>query len=352
MATFVAVRLATTLVSPATPEHSAVAADPLDPEALADEGFMRAGRGEAASANAIIAFAGQRSWRDWRVQDRLLEQAARLGNWDAVMAHADALLRTDPHGVLQPSIFRLLNALASQPLPRAALVKRLAQQPWWRRNYLQRLGTTADGGVLPPDDADAILAGLTSTSAPALPEEYQPYLALLVAHGRFSEAIATWRRLSRRQDAFDLVREGDFAGPADGSNFTWRPASGPGVWSEIVHAGSSYAFHVAYDGFSSPVFPTQQLLVLAPGRYRLAWRERDSGSPRLAWRVRCAGQTQSVADAALAGAAGAAWTVRAMTFDIPAQACAAQWLELIALPGERRAEVEAWYAQMTLTAVS
>jgi hypothetical protein len=346
----VVARLAGRLAAPGATRPGLPAADPLDPAALADAGFLFARRGEAASADAIFTFAGERSWRDWRVQDRLLEQAIRAKRWDQVMAHADALLRTDPQGVLQPAVFRLLDAAASQSVPRAALLDRLAQRPWWRKAYLRRLVTGAAAAPKSPTDAGAILSGLAATSAPAGPDEYQPYLAGLIADDRYSEAIAAWRTLARRRDAFDLVRDGDFAAASDGSDFTWRSASGAGVWSEIVHDRTGAALHVAYDGVSSPVLPGQ-LLVLAPGRYRLTWRERTSGPPRLAWRVRCAGQAQAVADAAAARPPTSAWADRAITFAIPAQACPAQWLELNTDPGERRADVDAWYAQMTLVAV-
>jgi hypothetical protein len=304
--------------------------------------LFRLRHGDRAGGAAILAFAEQRSRRDWQVEDALMNQAIGQGQWDAAVARADALLRTDREGVLRPSVFRLLDAMAAEPAPRAALVRRLGVAPpaWWREAYLRQLGATIDPAV-------AVFIGLRASPAPPRESEYRPVIETLVADGRYGEAIALWRALSTRADAAALLRDGAFAGPADGTPFTWRRAAGVGGSGEIDRTAGGPGLHVAYDGVGDLTL-TSQLLVLGPGRYRLAWRERGIGPGRLAWRIRCADEPRILGEAA--ATPSAAWTDRALTLEVPASGCPAQWVELVATPGERRADIEAWYAGLALTA--
>jgi hypothetical protein len=110
--------------------------------------------------------------------------------------------------------------------------------------------------------------------------------------------------------------------------------------------GAPAALRIDYDGASTPQLPAQ-MLVLAPGRYRLSWRERLAGDPRLAWQVRCIAPYSATLGSWPISAA-VSWRARSETFEAPA-GCRAQRLELTALPGERRSEVTAWFAQVRLS---
>jgi hypothetical protein len=348
---------------PSAPPSPAARA-PLDPAALAAEGLRRLDAGEAARGEAILLFAEQRSRRDWRVEDALMDRAIAAGHWDEAMARADALLRTDGQGLVRPAVFRFLNVAAALPAPRAALVGRLgvAPPPWWREAYLRQLATavarslapdpggaaTAPGDTLDPGSAAAVFEGLEPSPAPPLPDEYRPIVATLTAAGRYGRAIGLWRALARRADAAAPLRDGSFAREGDDTAFTWRRAAGVGASSEIVRSADGGALHVVYDGFGEPTLPAQ-LMVLAPGPYRLAWRERLIGPARLAWRVRCADAAVSLADGAALPPGSAAWAERALTFEVPAGGCPAQWVELVAAPGERRTDIDAWYGGFAVT---
>jgi hypothetical protein len=111
------------------------------------------------------------------------------------------------------------------------------------------------------------------------------------------------------------------------------------------------ALRVDYDGFSTPDLPAR-LLVLAPGRYRFAWREQATGSSeRLSWRARCAdagrviGQSRSSSDDM---SPSGAWRTKTLDVEIPAEGCRGLWLELAAAPGERHAPGTLWSADMRL----
>jgi hypothetical protein len=337
---------------------------PLDPGSLAAEGLSRLRHGSLARGEAILAFAEQRSRRDWRVEDALLDRDLGAGRWDEAIGHADALLRTDSRGLLTPSVFRLMNAAAADPRAREAILDRLdlVHPPWWRESYLRQLGAAVDRGLAndprrgPPaagdaiqtDVAEALFLGLAASAAPPTPKEYGPILATLVADGRYAEALALWRRLARRSDAGAPLRDGVFEHDGDDTAFTWRRTSGVGASAEVVETAGGRSLHITYDGFGEPTLPGQ-LMVLKPGGYRLAWRERLTGPARLAWRVRCADGGQTLADESALPSAGAVWSDRSLRLQVPATGCLAQWLELVARPDERRTEIEAWYAQIGLS---
>ena len=321
------------------------ARDPLDPDALAAEGFARLRRGDLRGGAAILDFAGARSWRDWPVQGWLMQRSIEAGRLDEAVNHADALLRTDGDGALSAAIFRFLDAVAAEPGSRAALVVRLSRRhrtPWWRERYLQHLAVAASlpgtpgpaGGALDARSAIQLLAALAATARPPLVGEYRPLVEALAAHGREAEALGLWRGLAHRPDRGVALRDGTFADDGDDTDFTWRRASGVGVSSEFAPLDAGRALHLSYDGVADASLPAQ-LMVLPPGRYRLAWRTRLAGPFRLAWRVRCSDGGPVIADEAAAAAPTAAWSDRSLTFDVAAQGCAAQWVELIARPGER-----------------
>jgi hypothetical protein len=201
-----------------------------------------------------------------------------------------------------------------------------------------------------------VFATLATGPTPPRPEEYAPFIDRLVRAGDYRGALGAWRLIARAGVAEAAgLRDGDFAGVADQTAFTWRDAQGVGADSSAGPApggAPGRALRVDYDGFSAPTLPAQ-LLVLAPGRYRLTWRQalQPSATSALSWRVRCADSGQTLGDSAAHGAdpaAPLAWRAMAMSFTTPASGCAGQWLELTAAPGDRREPVTAWYAGFRL----
>jgi len=326
--------------------------DPLDVAALRDLGLALDREGQAARADALLSLVGRRTWRDVPTDIWLLRRRLEGARFADAFAHADALLRMDRDGVTRPVLFKVLAAAAAHAEARPDLEARLAASPWWRTDFLRSL---AGGG-----DADGdreVLTALAAGPTPPGPDEYAPLINRLVAARAYAAALAAWREIARPpgEGGADL-RDGDFSGAPDGTPFAWSAAEGVGGSSETrapPDGSARRALRIDYDGYSTPTLPGQ-MLVLAPGRYRLSWRQAtDPGeSPRLAWRVRCADTGQAPAAAAAGRAlpegAGLDWREMTMDVQIPAFGCAAQWLELVPLPAERRDPVTAWYAAFRL----
>jgi hypothetical protein len=203
-----------------------------------------------------------------------------------------------------------------------------------------------------------VFTDLALGRAPPAADEYAPFIDRLANAGDNDGAYAAWLAVARaRGSASAGLRDGDFADASDHTPFTWSAASGVGASSDVEPAAGgptpqplgARALRVDYDGYSAPSLPAQ-LLVRPPGRYRLTWRERlDPPLPeRLFWRVRCADTNEILARAP---PPTSGWREAEMIVETPAARCAAQWLELAAEAGGRRAPVTGWYAAFELRPV-
>lgn len=331
---------------PARP--TGLASDPLDLPALRDLGFGLDRRGRLAEADAILGFVGARTWRDGPTQVWLLRRRLDQGRYPEAFESADSLLRRDADGTTRPTLFPLLIAAAADGRTRTALVERLAAAPWWRGDFLRALGVQGDVA-----GARVLFSVLARGTGPLAPDDYAPFINRLASAGDYEGAYGAWRSIARPADpAVPVLRDGDFSAGSDHTPFTWSTAAGAGASSEAGAAPGGpavRALRVDYDGYSSPGLPAQ-LLVDPPRRYSVSWVERiDPAEPeRLSWRVRCAATNQVLARAA---PAVTGWREATMSVETPSSGCAAQWLELAAEPGERRAAVTAWFAAFRLRSV-
>jgi hypothetical protein len=342
--------------APSTPREAAaaIARDPLDIAALERLGLDLDRAGRSAEADAVFSFIGRRTWRDGAAEAWLLRRRLGQGRFDEAFENADAILRQDADGSTRPTLFPILIAAARYSESRPALEARLAQSPWWRPRFLENLARNGD-----PAGARTVFETLAQGRTPPTPEEYAPLVNRLVGGKAYRDAMDAWTAIAKPLGRTEGVRDGDFAGQWDHTGFTWSVSEGVGGASAIRPApdgSAGHALRIDYDGFSSPALPSQ-LMVLAPGRYRVSWREQgDPGaSTRLYWRVRCAdsGQVLARAGDAFADTPGPGrWTQAGIGFEIPSGGCAGQWLELATNPGERRAPLTAWYAGFRLTSAA
>jgi hypothetical protein len=105
----------------------------------------------------------------------------------------------------------------------------------------------------------------------------------------------------------------------------------------------AHQLHAIFYGQQDGVLASQ-LLLLAPGTYRLALSmARDSIHPELiGWSIRCDGASVPVALVSLDAAA------RGWTFDVPSH-CPAQWFELSGRSGEVAQQADVTIGGLKLT---
>lgn len=324
--------------------RSLVGRDPLDVTALETLGAALQASGDRARAEAVFDFIGRRSRRESLAEARLFETRLAEGRFDEAFAAADALLRRDDDGKLKAAVFPALAAGAEWPEPRGALVRRLGARPPWRNDFLHHLAQSGD-----PAAAYTVFADLKALGDPADAQAIAPLIDRMVGAGRYDDAMAWWIALAPGGEDRAWLRDGDFREPVEPSMLGWSAARGAGASSAMGPApGGGPGLRIDWDGFSAVELP-RQLLVLAPGAWRLSWSARTlEGSPEgLSWTVRCAGNG-AVLGRSPPPSPGDGWKEATLAFAVPAQGCQGQWLELVAAPGERRTENVVWYRRFSL----
>ena len=326
------------LIAPADGVSSAqarrwLADDPLDVSALRALGLALYAEGRPGSADAVLTFAGQRSWRDLETDRWLFERRLIEGRLPEAFAEADAMLRLDIDESLRAPLIHVVVLTLGDKTAQTTLAQHLAGSPWWRLDFMRRLD--ADGSE---DDARAVLLELAKTPAPPTPDEYAPYIRRMVKRGAYRQAWSDWRWLARPGAALDRADiEGGFA-PFDGTPFTWNGADGAGATSSI----ESGTLRIEYDGYGEPTLPGR-MLVLPAGRYSLSWREHHESdvASRVGWVVTCVGGSPMLAQSA--PTSSASWAARSLNFEVPRTGCPAERLGLVPLPGDRRSDGVSWF---------
>ncbi|MHB8530130.1 MAG: hypothetical protein ACYC8V_11545, partial [Caulobacteraceae bacterium] len=326
----------------------AVGLDPLDVAALRDLGLALDGAGHGDQADTFFTLADRLSRRDVATEAWLFQRRLRQARVDEAFFHADCLLRVDEDQRLRARTFAVFDLAEENDDALAALARRLELDPPWRTAFLQSLPPGREGLA----GAWRVLNALAAGPAPATVQEAAPLLDRLVDLHFYQSALSDYAVVKRRASlAQTLLRDGGFDGEVDGTPFSWSEEVGDGATARVeANEGARVgrALRVEYDSYAQPSLPGQ-LLVLAPGRYRLSWLEKGDGASAgaaLAWTVRCAESPSPLAASADGGGQG--WREANLTFDVPGSRCGAQWLRLEAEPGERRQSLIRWFAAMSL----
>lgn len=231
-------------------------------------------------------------------------------------------------GGAQPAIATVMAQMLVTPAMRDAARRTLRSDPGLERAVLIAL---AKGGSEP----DVIFALASPTALNEMGDKDgwgQALVGRLVDTGRFQKARAVWRRVYK-------VPAAAAAAPIFNPLFRPLPASAPFNWTLI--ASGLGAADPKRDGLSIDYYGrdngdlASQLLVLAPGRYRLAF-EAEGGkadaASRLFWTVACARDGKTVlANVAVPTAPGAHRVAADFT---AGPACSAQTLALRGEAGE------------------
>jgi len=324
---------------------------PLNGSALATYGLAMERLGQPRLADRAMTLAGEQGWRDVLTQVWLFRRDLLSFHFAPAFAHADALLRRESTPV--PAALQILALAVRDRRAVAPLGDRLAANPAWRQAFLGYLGSQARD---PAASAalDALINRLAAGPTPLTGDEVGAYIRALVAQEKYQQAMQAWRRLSPASAGTGGgVADGDFARTPGSSPFDWSLTSAVG-WTAAIGdspTGGGQALNVAYDGVSPPQL-VRQLLVLAPGVWRLSGRfydESGEGAPAFAWTVTCLGVEQPLAVAPAPPGPAGAWRAFSVDLTIPADNCAAQWLTLKGQPVDMRRDLSVWYRALAMT---
>jgi len=325
--------------------RQALARSPAEVAAVRRLALAEESAGRASRATALMRLAGRLGWRDAETQAWLMRQDLGSGAFEEAFARADALLRRPVTDPARARAVAEVMAAVRNPAAAPVLARRLSERPWWRPGFLAQLCADPSGAR----PAGAVLLALAATSAPPTAEERAPYVRRLVREGRIEAAYADWSRLSGA--AAGAVRNGGFESSPDGTPFDWEIAGGGGVEAALAprddgedgRRRENRALWADVAGDAAPLV-ARQMLVLAPGAYRLEWRARGDGE-RMRWRVLCVEGSRILAKAPGVPATSG-WRNGVLAFEPAAQGCRALWIALVVEPGEGRAS--AWYDDLRL----
>jgi hypothetical protein len=309
---------------------------PLAPEPFLVRGVQGQLAGDQQLATAAFAAARLRDGRSIPARYFLAEQYFRKGDVSRGLRETAILARMVPNGVT--SLAPFVASYAKDPRTRPHLKALFRTDPALEQAALTTLATDAR-------NTDLIL-GLATPSRTA-PQWTEMLLRSQVAAGEYALAQQTWARLAHVAPVRDSIFDPQFKGSAAPQPFNWTLTSSTAGLAEPQGGGR---LHVLFYGQEDGLL-AGQLLVLSPGRYRLALRV-DGEAARAAtlkWTISCVGSGQVLLSLALSDVNRAA---QGGEFDVPATSCGAQNLQLTGAAPELPQQADVTISDLRLVRVA
>ena len=281
-------------------------------------------RKQPEQALALYRIAVARAPRDVQARAWLAQHALDQGDYPGLLHHVDRVLALSP--TAGERLFPLLAQLAADPAFAEPLAQALRSRPTWRNGMLATLQGSPE-----PAAADRVLSSLQRNGGLA-PAEFDAWIEGLLRQGRWGEAQARWAGpILAAGRPLPLLFNGDFASVPSGVGFDWRLPRTVGVLVEFESMGTGgNALRARFLGRRIAGDIASHALLLPPGQYRLHWQQRAEGltaDPGLEWRITCA-QPVSMLARSLPMRGDIPWRPQQLAFQVPAEGCAGQWLQL------------------------
>jgi hypothetical protein len=308
-------------------------------EPLAPEPFLVRGVQAQLAGDTLIAQRAFQAaqWRDPRSLPAayfLADRYVRADDLDRGLRQIAALARLSPGGARAAGPYFAAFAASRQNWPALRRVFRTNPQ-------LAEPALVALAGDLATIPAVLALAD-PRTSGPQA-SWLAPLLETLVEAGQYDRARSIWAQASRATPGA-LLHDAEFRDKVSPPPFNWSLTSSSVGLAERQPPGR---LHVLFYGQEDGILATQ-LLLLAPGSYRLSMRllgDPASGQ-HLTWSIWCDKAAAPVASVTLAQVAARGWQ-----FAVPA-GCRAQWLRLSGSSGDLAQQADVVIGALKLEPVS
>lgn len=308
----------------------AFARDPLNVTSLVALGTLASIQKDDDAARSIFRHSERLSRRNLPTQLWLIEDAVSGGDIRLALVHYDRAMRTSLRS--RELLIPVLAAASSHPEVASQVVPYLRARASWWAEYLNRLIFTAPVPATMP--AIVAAANLRTDGS-----EERPLLAAAVAHlvnlGRIDAAFGLYRPRGAQQ-----LRNGGFERENILPPLDWKVRDTELDYGAAVRpapSGGQALFIMAGTDMGGPV--AEQILRLAPGRYRLSTRAGDISkreSERPVIKVACLGGVGLI-DRSVPAATRATFMI-----EVPQQGCAAQRLVVESRPRPDTGSPEAW----------
>ncbi|CAA2142096.1 hypothetical protein [Hyphomicrobium sp. ghe19] len=308
----------------------ALSAEPLNAAGFELLGVVSAQARDTASATAFMQAASARSRRTPGALLWLMHQKFAEGDTEAAIAYGDALLRIQPKAI--SGVVPAFAQIAEMPSGADQLIATLSTRPPWRENVLYAL----NGKTSKRETPLMLLSGLKKSEYPPTAREIGAYLRYLIDARNYEIAYYSWLQLLAPEQlgSAGLLFNGGFRLQPSGLPFDWTIEGGSGAIAEIAIGQGpkeTNALSLELGGGRVDFRPIYQLILLAPGRYRLVGLSKGhlKGLRGLQWQIACLekrSEAVGVSEPFLAGSS--VWTEFTAAFEIHA-GCKAQVLRLV-----------------------
>ena len=305
---------------------------PLSPEPLLVQAAIAHREGDIARAERLLIEARDFSPRSAAARFLLADVWLSQGRIKEGLGEMAALSRLIPASSAQ--LAPALAQYADTPGAGSELKRMVAASPRLKQPLLAALATDPDnlGLILEIDDG-----GLTRAGKP--PPWQAIVLNRLIARGDYDRAYNVWKHLAGYTGSRPLLFNGDFKDLSAPAPFNWDLRSSKAGFAETSN-GRLRVLHYGRD--DAPL--ASQLLLLPPGRYRFGVGVSGSvAGGALNWRLRCLPRASRLMQLSLAGTGPAQ-----AGFEVPADGCPAQQLELRGLPLDMPGESDAMIGPVVL----
>lgn len=293
--------------------------DPTQARAMAVMGIAADIRGDHDKARLLVNSAASLSRRQVGTSVWLIEDAAGRGDVRAALAQYDIALRTSTEA--SELLFPILRDGLAEKEIRDALIEVFRWRPNWEHAFVGQ--AIAEGSKV--EQLVPVFMALPSDPLMQASDMRQALLDRLVGQGHY--ALADRYYASLRIQPGGVPRNQTFGETNGLAPFDWRYGDS-GVAMAVRQNGRNMLRFSTDSVIAGPI--ASQMVLLKPGRYRLAGKGRymtPPGAGGVTWQVRCAtGDAGTLADAPLRTSRGGAAFLA--FFSVP-QGCDAQWIELL-----------------------
>lgn len=248
--------------------------------------------------------------------------------------------------------------LTADPAARAVIKREMARTPApaWRDGYLTQLGASSvDRGIVFEmlQSSGRRAATTSATPLPAALDDRRAFIDAMVVRKDYERAYLAWVQWlpAASQGAVGHVFDSRFKGATALPPFAWALSNGVGGATAIDAASG---LTLDYSGTEGATL-AQQMLLLAPGTYRIATEARfdalaaDGGTPPLVWTLTCIAD-QHVLNEIPVPLEGTPKRAGGAPFAVPAD-CPAQTLALRVNPADFAKRISGSIRGVTVEAV-
>jgi hypothetical protein len=295
--------------------------DPTLPAAARILAMQASMRRDVRQSDVLLNYSERMSRRDIPTQFWLLERRVAANDVGGALSHFGIALQVAPS--TQDVLFPVLSSALSQPDLRAPIANLVHRGDAWRSEFLYYAGQHAD-----PASAGTLFLLLARLGTPPAAPHLQGLIERLVTAGNYAGAARLYALVDRNWRLGDAAAQldGAFAREGDLPPFGWDYNQNIAARGPRPDQSGNNALQVTLPQTDED-WAARKLLLLGPGRYRLAaaYGMIDGGSGRVRIEISCSrgGSVVATINGIVNRPAG---TLEGM-IDVPAN-CTQQWLTI------------------------